>query len=137
MRIVLDTNVLVAAFIAHGSCSELLEYCIVHHEVILSPFILEELRDVLTRKFGFKDAEGRSVIRLLQTRTGTVMPAPLPSPICRDPADDQIIAAARTARCAAIVTGDKDLLALRRVGGIRIVAPADFWKFEAENVKLR
>lgn len=61
MRIVLDTNVLVAAFIAHGNCNELLEHCIVHHEVVLSEFILEELLDVLNRKFDFTQIEARDV----------------------------------------------------------------------------
>ncbi len=39
MKIVLDTNVLIAAFISHGTCNELLEHCALNHEVILSPFI--------------------------------------------------------------------------------------------------
>ena len=43
--------ILVAAFVAHGNCNELLEYCIVHHEVVLPKFILDEPLDVLTMQF--------------------------------------------------------------------------------------
>jgi len=132
MRIALDTNVLVAAFIAHGNCNELLEYCIVRHEVILSNFILEEVLDVLTRKFDFTQAEARSAVRLLRTRTRVIDPSPLPAPVCRDADDDTILATARTARCVAIVTGDKDLLVLKRYEGVRILTPSEFWEFENE-----
>jgi putative PIN family toxin of toxin-antitoxin system len=131
MRIVLDTNVLVAAFIAHGNCNELLEYCIVNHEVVVSKFILDELVDVLTRKFDFTRAEARIVIRLLRTRTHLVDPAPLPIPVCRDPDDDTILATARTAECDAIVTGDKDLTDLQRYEGVSILTPSEFWQFES------
>jgi len=132
MRIVLDTNVLVAAFIAHGNCNELLEYCIVHHEVVLSKFILEELLDVLTRKFDFTQAEAQAAIRLLRTRTHLIDPARLSIPVCRDPDDDTILATARSGECVAIVTGDKDLTDLKHYEGVRILAPAEFWEFENE-----
>ena len=130
MKIVLDTNVLVAAFVAHGTCSELLEHCIVQHEVVLSRFILDELQDVLTRKFDYTPAEAHSAVRLLRSRSRLIVPAPLPVPVCRDPDDDTILATARTAGCAALVTGDKDLTSLERYEGIRIIAPSDFWAFE-------
>ncbi len=130
MKIVLDTNVLVASFIAHGNCNELLEHCIVHHEVVLSEFILGELMDVLTRKFGYTQTEARVAIHLLRTRTRLIVPAPLPIPVCRDSDDDTILATARTGECAAIVTGDKDLTDLQRYEGVRILTPSEFWAFE-------
>ena len=36
MRVVLDSNVLIAAFTAHGSCAELLEHCVRQHEPVAS-----------------------------------------------------------------------------------------------------
>ena len=132
MKIVLDTNVLIAAFIARGTCSELLEYCVCHHEVVLSSAILDELFDVLTRKFRFLPEEARHVVRLLKSRVRIVAPKPLAMPICRDPDDDQILAAALTAQCRAIISGDKDLTDLRQVDGVAIMTPSEFWKFDAE-----
>jgi len=132
MKIVFDTNVLIAAFIARGTCSELLEYCVVHHEVVLSAAILDELCAVLTRKFRFLPEEARQVARLLKSRVRMVEPNPLTTPICRDPDDDRILAAALSAQCRAIITGDKDLTDLRQVDGVVIMTPSEFWKFEAE-----
>ena len=43
MRMVLDTNVLVAAFASGGLCRELLRACLRSHQVFLSEFILDEL----------------------------------------------------------------------------------------------
>ena len=39
MRVVLDTNVLIAALITRGVCSDLLEHCFRRHEIVLSEFI--------------------------------------------------------------------------------------------------
>ena len=58
-------------------------------------------------------------------RSPRVRPAEL-SKVVRDAADDHIIAAAVAAGAAFIVTGDRDLLALREYGGIRIITPAAF-----------
>jgi putative PIN family toxin of toxin-antitoxin system len=53
MRVVLDTNVLIAAFITHGLCSTLLEHCFQLHELVTSEFILSEFREKLIKKFQF------------------------------------------------------------------------------------
>src|SRR2546428_7387927 len=65
MRIVLDTNVLIAAFISHGTCHELLEHCLNHHELVTSPFILGEFSQTLGKKFGFPSGEVREALRIL------------------------------------------------------------------------
>lgn len=46
--------------------------------------------------------------------------------ICRDPADDMVLSAAREGRAELIVTGDADLLALVEYEGIAIVTPRAF-----------
>ena len=59
--------------------------------------------------------------------------SPLPTRVCRDPDDDQILATAVAARADCLVTGDTDLLVLDRYAGIPIVRPADFWALEARQ----
>ena len=130
MRLVLDTNVLIAAFISRGVCNELLEHCVLNHEVVLSNFILGELKDKLTRKFKFTVREANAVVRLVKSRSEVVPTSPLPAALCRDPDDDTIIATAIAGQCACIITGDKDLLDLKTVNGIRIISPGSFWQFE-------
>jgi len=130
MRLVLDTNVLIAAFISHGVCNELLEHCVLNHEVVLSKFILDELKEKLTDKFKFTTREATGVVRLLRSRCSLVGTPRLPSPVSRDPDDDNIIATAIAGTCRCLVTGDKDLLDLEHVGDIVIVSPSQFWKIE-------
>lgn len=130
MRVVLDTNVLIAAFIAHSVCNELVEHCALYHDVILSPFIIEELKEKLLDKFAFTTREANRVIRLLKSRCTIATPPQLPESVCRDPDDDNIIAVAHFASCDCIVTGDKDLLALETALGIPIIRPPQFWEFE-------
>ncbi len=131
MKLVLDTNVLIAAFISHGTCNELFEHCGIHHEIILSAFILDELAAKLTGKFKYTRQEAESVVALVTSRSRIFKALPSLPPTCRDPEDDNIIATAMAGECACIVTGDKDLLDLERVGSIKIIAPAAFWQFEA------
>jgi len=133
MKVTLDTNVLIAAFITHGVCNELLEYCALNHEIFLSGFILGELEEKLTGKFGFSKRETNNVIRILKSRCTIVRTTELPSPISRDPDDDNIIATAIAGLCDCIITGDKDLLVLNQVSGIQIIPPNRFWVFESKS----
>ena len=133
MKLVLDTNVLIAAFISHGTCNELFEHCGIQHEIILSAFILDELSAKLTGKFKYTRQEAESVVALVKSRSRIFKKLPAIPPTCRDPEDDKIIATAMAGQCTCIVTGDKDLLDLECVGKIKIIAPTAFWQFEAAS----
>lgn len=133
MRIVLDTNVLVAAFIAHGTCNELLEHCALRHVIVLSDYILDELQTVLAEKFGCNADECREVLALLRSRCILVQPTQLKNPGCSDPDDDLIIGTAVAGNCDCLVTGDKVLQKLKTYGRMAIVFPGDFWRFEEGN----
>ena len=133
MRLLLDTNVLVAALMARGTCNDLLEHCVRHHVVISSRPLLDELRDVLTRKFRQRATDVRATVRLFEERFTLVTPVPLEAPVCRDTDDDVVLATALAGECVAIVTGDQDLLILDPFQGIRVLTPAAFWKWESEE----
>jgi predicted nucleic acid-binding protein len=49
-----------------------------------------------------------------------------PVTACEDPADDRILKCALEARAQVIITGDDDLLRLKRFEGIRILTPRAF-----------
>jgi putative PIN family toxin of toxin-antitoxin system len=131
VRVVLDTNVLIAAFIARGVCHDLLEHCALNHELITSDFILNEVSEKLSDKFNYPAELVDEVDTLLRSRMQLVKPANLDAPICRDPDDDNILASALAGNCECIVTGDKVLLVLRQFEGIRIFNPRDFASFES------
>lgn len=132
MNLVLDTNVLIAAFIAKGFCHTLVEQCLRVHYVITSEFILNELREKLTGKFKYSDADATAVETLLRSRMRVVDPTPLESNVCRDPDDDMVLAAALTGKAVCIITGDKDLLTLKKFGDIDIIAPSEFEAYEEQ-----
>jgi putative PIN family toxin of toxin-antitoxin system len=131
VKLLLDTNVLVAALVARGTCGDLLEHCVRHHVVISSRPLLDELGDVLTRKFGQRAVDVRAAVRLFEETFTLVVPEALEPPICRDADDDVVLATARVGECDAIVTGDQDLLILDPFQGIRVLAPSGFWKWES------
>jgi uncharacterized protein len=133
MIIVLDTNVLIAAFITRGVCRDLLEHCIQRHRIVVSDFILGELRENLQNKFHFCSNEIDEVIALLATETHKVIPANFDKPVCRDPQDDMILATAIAGNAECIVTGDEDLIVLGHYGSVRILRPGEFINFEIQR----
>jgi putative PIN family toxin of toxin-antitoxin system len=133
MRIVLDTNVLIAAFIAHGACSDLLEHVIANHRAVLSQEILDEFAAKLEGKFRYDRGEASAAAKLLRSRAELVEPQALPQAVCRDADDDVILATAIAGNCDCIVSGDKDLLILEAHEGVRIVSPSGFWRIEARQ----
>ena len=66
------------------------------------------------------------VVGQLRLRVHLGAPAPLAAPVSRDADDDVVLATAVAANATEIVTGDLDLLVLRRYSGIDIVTPRDF-----------
>lgn len=135
MRVFFDTNVLVAAFIAHGVCGELFEYCLTEHAIYISNKVVDELHNVLIQKFKFPENLSKRVISFIEEHSVVITEIPLSSEVCRDPDDDAIIGAAISAKADCLITGDKDILMLREVQKIPVVKPSDFWRFEKENLK--
>ena len=52
-------------------------------------------------------------------------PGKLPFPVCRDPDDDLILAAALAAEANLLVTGNQDLLVIKEFEGIPILTPRE------------
>jgi uncharacterized protein len=135
VRILLDTNVLVAALVSRGVCTDLVEHCVRQHLVVSSQPLLDEIRDVLTRKLRQRAVDVRAALRLFEETFTLVTPDALEPPTCRDPDDDVVLATALAGKCVAVVTGDEDLLSLDPFRGIRVLAPAAFWKWESQYEK--
>ena len=117
MRVVADTNVLVAAVIApDGRCGRLLLAATDGRwTVVASPRLLEELAEVLARrKFRrWLSADDARAFVSAVSRLAEVHDDPARSrPVSRDPDDDYLFALALAAEAEAIVTGDDDLAAI-------------------------
>ncbi len=128
MRVVFDTNVLVAAFVAEGICSKLLTRGRKKQfHLIVCPVILQEFDRVLIKKFSATRNETRSALQIVSEAIHSVVhPSQSVQSVCRDPDDEAILACALEARADYLVTGDVDLLKLKVFKGIRIVTPRNF-----------
>ena len=133
MRVLLDTNVLIAAFIARGNSSEVFDRCLASHDIITSQWMLDELEEKLSGKFHFSKSEVKGVVGLVRGNAELVEPEGLGERVCRDADDDNVLAAALAGKARCIVTGDNDLLSLKNYRGIRILSPTGFWQFEAKG----
>ena len=129
--IVPDSSFLISAFITpKGVVADLLRRLVEGgFDLCLSAAILEEVADVLLnrprlrRYAGYGDDEARDYLAWLARIGFMVEELPELKGVCRDPADDVILATAVAARVAWLVTGDQDLLVLGTYKSIAIVSP--------------
>jgi len=134
LRVVLDTNVLLSGLAYPASAPGKIMAAWRHGsvEVLLSVYILEELRRVLPRlahRHGLSAAEMGDLVDILSIQAEVIEPLPGVEPNLRD-IDDQpvlgtLLAALTTSGADYLITGDKDLLALAE--RYPIVTPGEFW----------
>ncbi len=128
-RLVLDTNVVVAALLCNGVPQQLLAHAMADPRVRLfsSPVLLAELAHTLGyAKLAPRIAAHRTSAEQLVARytalVSLVIPASTPPVVALDADDDHVIAAAVAARAHLIVSGDrKHLLPIGTHQGIAIV----------------
>jgi uncharacterized protein len=130
MRIVLDTNVLIASLISRGKCYALVEHSLEVHEIISSQFILNELSEKLQKKFKYDNNEVIEALSIFRAKMEIVSPSKLEQQVCRDIDDDWVLATALVGKAQCIVTGDKDLLVIAQFEKIDIISPVDFQTYE-------
>jgi putative PIN family toxin of toxin-antitoxin system len=135
MLAVLDTNFWVSYLISHHP--PIADVVDIHlakgaFEAVTSLVLLEELAQVLRYpKFQhYYDAEtGTRFLALVAALSEVVdLPETVPA-ICRHPADDWVIATAVAGNAGIIVSGNKHLLELERVGKTTILTPRQFLEY--------
>ena len=125
MRVVFDTNVLYSALAAKGFCEEVLDEAAGECATIWSNPLKQELELLLVRRHKIGPATEAALAAYTEL-CEFVEPLPLPARVCRDKNDDMVLATALAGKTDVIVTGDDDLLVLKKFGGIRIVSPRQF-----------
>jgi predicted nucleic acid-binding protein len=98
VRLVCDTNVLIAGLVADGLCRDIVKRRLPRHELFTSNVLLAELNKKLRDKFGV-DPASVPFINSYREQATIIQPAALP---------------------------DKDLLTLKSYVGIPILSPRQF-----------
>lgn len=116
MRITIDTNVLISAFITtQGIASRILLRSLEEYEVCLSPYILREFKEKLVNKLRYPPSLVDAFLRFLESRARIVLEgASASDPHFSDPKDFPILHLLEVSGAHYFVTGDKKLLELKR-----------------------
>ena len=127
MKIVLDSNIIIAAFSSRGLCTSVFELCLDRYTIVISDFILSEVSRILHNKFKMPFRNVSAIVAYLKEFCIVTSYDKLPKRICRHQFDDEILALAISNGVDCIITGDKDLLDLKDYQSIKIVSPRQFW----------
>lgn len=128
MRVVLDTNVLVAAIATHGLCQALVTLVFRDHVVILSEHILGEVAKHYRGTFKATKRQADAAVAVLRANGEIVEPVTVPLGTVRDKDDLPVLGTAVAGSAAVLVTGDQELLLLALFRGVVILSPRDFYE---------
>ena len=122
MRVVFDTNILVSALVFPGGRGDAALRRIIAgtDQLVMSRAILDELLDVLSRKFA-RDAEELAHVAVFVSELAMVVAPRRRLRVVQDDPDNRILECAIAGRAEAIVTGGKALLALKNFRNIPVV----------------
>lgn len=125
-RVFLDTNALVSGMVFAGNERKLLDAIIDEKlEFVLSADVIEEVNAVLERKFPKHAVLFPLFLRLMKyekiSKSAYKGSGKLYAKLAKDEVDALILAAAATSKADYLVTGDKKLLTLKRVGDVEII----------------
>ena len=126
MKIILDTNIYISAFIFEGFLAKVFEQCTQHENTFASEYILSEISNKVVKKIKTPEIVCESMLWTIRERVFVVTPTnPIPT-ICRDIDDNNILQLAEFVNADFIVTGDKDLLDIITFGTTQILTPRVF-----------
>ena len=127
MRVVLDSNVLLAAFGMRGLCETVLQISLAAHDLVISEHILKEVQKNLTCKFGIPEKDASEIVRFLRRHGELVRPAAV-SHHAIDSDDLPILGTVIAGRADCLITGDQALLNLGEFSGIPVYSPRKFYQ---------
>ncbi len=143
MKVFLDTNMLFSAVHSDGLCRELLYWPTDAAEEDENPFavppkliikyvisdrVIAKLTRILVLKLKYSAVKTATLISDIVTMIPLVPAAETTMP-CPDESDGWILADAHLAGCEYFVTGDRIVLSLYSVQGMRIISPRELMDF--------
>lgn len=134
LNVVFDANVIISGLRFGGNERVILDYGREGKIVVrLSHSILEEVRDVLPRKFNYSPAAAQAEIDALRQWVNLVEPTVAVEGVARDDDDNHILACCLEVAADYLITGDRDLLVLNEFRGTIIVNGATFLRIYEER----
>lgn len=127
MRVVLDSNVLIAALATRGLCSDILRFTITNYTLLNSEEIWLEIERTLRKKLKLTSVLINEFRDTLSDCAIWDTPAPASLQACRDRSDLHVLGLTHKANCLHLVSGDADLTVLKRYHETRILSPREFW----------
>ncbi|MEX1112018.1 MAG: putative toxin-antitoxin system toxin component, PIN family [Candidatus Andersenbacteria bacterium] len=127
-RVVVDTNVIVSALNFGGNPARIVTMAgLKMVELFLSDQILQESAGVLQEKFAWTSGRVSRAVQAMKDIAVVVKPTERVV-VVRDKDDDHLLECAVAAHAHYLVSGDEDLLVLKRYRDTKIVSPAQFLK---------
>jgi len=128
MKVILDTNVIIASFATRGLCHAVFELCLDRFEIVISSVLIAEVKTNLFKKLKLPHTLVREIAEFLSENAKTIEIGSIPQNVCKDPDDARILALAQKSEAAYLITGDKELLAIKKFGSSKILSPRQFWE---------
>lgn len=128
LKVVLDTNIYVAAFAFRKGRNAILWEAARkgRYELLVSPAVIRELARVLRSNFMWAEDRVQKAIRVVAEVGEVITPRTEVHAVIRDPDDNRILECAADGKADLIVSNDHHLVDLEVWNGIPIVAAVDF-----------
>jgi putative PIN family toxin of toxin-antitoxin system len=128
VRVILDTNVLISAYVFPGGKPEAVYRLAMEGriEIGTSLPLLAEFGRVLDLKFGWTPDRVEAAVTQVSRIASVVKPTETVRVVTTDPADDRVLEAAIAFGAGVIVSGDRHLLDLGTWRDIDVLSPAAF-----------
>ncbi len=132
IRVVIDTSVLIHYLIRPGAViRRIIEGLWINEDLVMvsSPELFEELDDVLGREdlWRYIHPEDKEALLVAIRAMAEFIPdlGEIPT-YTRDPKDDKFIACAIAGDASFLITLDRDILVLGKLGEVQMITPYDF-----------
>lgn len=127
-KVVLDTNIIISFIVFKGNPLKIF-LLILQKKIVayISTSILAETLEVLVKKFSFSAKRTNRTEKKLKDNFQFVYPSDTIN-ILKDNPDNRILETAVAGNCSIIITGDKEMLKLKKYKNIRILSALEFLK---------
>ncbi|GBE05905.1 MAG TPA: putative toxin-antitoxin system toxin component, PIN family [Nitrospirae bacterium] len=127
MRVVFDTNIFISAFVVPGSQAEKAVINIIESQdtLVISKDITGEVLSVLSSKFS-RDREAISRTAVNLSELAEVVYPRKKIHVLQDEPDNRILECAVSGKADVIVTGDREMLKLKKYQGVKIISLKEY-----------